>query len=312
MDTSFGRLPGELRNEIFELAMPCDNNIKVAIISDAECWLPTFRGLKQVRAAIGGLHASCRQAREEASSIFWAEKRVTIHYGLQPCKERFHWFEERVDILRCGLRSFLDMMGPQHASEIRHLVVEVDWVHDEESLRKFDGVVASGLVKPLRKAAERLHKQAKISLQLSVQGRARQPRLPADRFRYRQTADVTLIATIPITNVLNAMQAVDEACAAEQGTIDAGQRGDAVKALEAEALQKAKKYLRLNKIRPNGGPLHRRQSVTQATTESRFDDAMVALWGCEGVCAASVELHRKGVVRVAFTRPPTASQNENE
>ncbi|KAK5703949.1 hypothetical protein LTR97_002962 [Elasticomyces elasticus] len=243
MDTSFGRLPGELRNKIFELAMPCKKNIKVAIIGDAKCWLPTFRGLKQVRAAIGGLPASCKQAHEEASSIFWAKKRVTIHYGLQPCKERFHWFEERVDILRCGLRGFLDVIGPHHASEIRQLIVEVDWVHDEESLQKFDGAIASGLVKPLRKAATRLHKQAKISLQLAVQGRARQQRLPADRFRYRQTADVTLIATIPITNVLDAMQAVDEACAAEQGTIDGGSRGDAVKALEAEALQKAKKYL---------------------------------------------------------------------
>ncbi|KAK3636711.1 hypothetical protein LTR56_014012 [Elasticomyces elasticus] len=224
MDTSFGRLPGELRNEIFELVMPCDNDIKV-------------------RAAIGGLPASCRQAREEASSIFWAEKRFTIHYGLQLCKERFHWFEERVDILRCGLRSFLDMIGPQHASEIRQLIVEVDWVYDTESLRKFDGVIASGLVKPLRKAAERLHKQAKISLQLAVQGRARQQRIPADRFRYRQTADVKLIAVIPITSMSDGIQAVDEACAAEQEAVDARQRGDVIKALETKALQNAKKYL---------------------------------------------------------------------
>ncbi|KAK5746269.1 hypothetical protein LTR17_001004 [Elasticomyces elasticus] len=236
-------LPGELRNEIFELAMPCDNDIKVAIIGDAECWLPTFCGLKQVHAAIGGLPASCKQAQEEASSIFWAGKRVTIHYGLQPCKERFHWFEERVDILRCGLRSFLDMIGPRHASQIRQLVVEVDWVHDKESLRKFDGVIASGLVKALRMAAERLHKEARISLQLSVQGRARQPRIPADWFRYRQTADITLITVIPIATMSGAMQAVDDACAAEQRAVDARQRGDVVRALETEALQKAKKYM---------------------------------------------------------------------
>ncbi|KAK4898447.1 hypothetical protein LTR27_004044 [Elasticomyces elasticus] len=243
MDTSFGRLPGELRNEIFELAMPCDTDIKIAIIGDAECWFPTFRGLKQVHAATGGLPASCKQAHEEASSIFWAEKRVTIHYALQPWKARVHWFEERVDILRCGLRSFLDMVGPRHASEIRRLVVEIDWVHDKESLRKFDGVIASGLVKALRKATMRLHKQAKISLQLSVQGRARQPPIPADRFQWRRSADVTLIAVIPITTMADAMQAVDDACAAEQGAVDARQRGDVVRGLETEALQKAKSYM---------------------------------------------------------------------
>ncbi|KAK5684055.1 hypothetical protein LTS10_003919 [Elasticomyces elasticus] len=245
MDTSFGRLPGELRNEIFELAMPCDNDIKVAIIGDAECWLPTFCGLKQVRATIGGLPASCRQAHEEASSIFWAEKRVTIHYALQPWKARVHWYPERLDILRCGLRSFLDMIGPRHASEIRRLVVEIEWVHDKDSLWKFGGLIASGLVKALRHAAQRLHKTVKISIQLATQATAREPGIPADRFRYRyrQSADATLIAVIPITNMSDAMQAVDEACAAAQEIVDAGQFDDTTKVLEGEALQKAKKYM---------------------------------------------------------------------
>ncbi|KAK5733321.1 hypothetical protein LTR17_009810 [Elasticomyces elasticus] len=245
MDASFGRLPGELRNEIFELAMPCDNDIKVAIIGDAECWLPTFRGLKQVRAAIGGLPASCKQAQVEASSMFWAEKRVTLHYALQPWKARVHWYPERLDILRCGLRSFLDVIGPRHASEIRQLVVEIEWVHDKDSFGKFGGLIASGLAKALRKAAARLHKQAKILIQLATRATAREPGIPADRFRYRyrQSADATLIAVIPITNMLDAMQAVDEACAAAQEIVDAGQSDDTTKVLEGEALQKAKKYM---------------------------------------------------------------------
>lgn len=189
----FAKLPGEIRNHIYELALYQPSGITAFTTAPRpHLFKPTDTG------SILALTQTCKAIREESSTIFYEANKfilITKYLG-----EQYDGGENR-SASNTGLCVWLDLLGKQNTNALSHVEIDIgtsflyNYVPSTESIWRSIAAIR-----------DHFHEKTLVTMKTELD------------WTYESMRAFSL--TIPLSDAFAAKQAVDEAIAEQKGELE--------------------------------------------------------------------------------------------